>query len=37
MSYKPLKTDNIKVKWDTSIPVDNVRTYPKTDKRKKNA
>jgi len=33
--YTALKTDTIKQKWSTTVKVDNVRTFPKTSKKKK--
>lgn len=33
--YKALKTDTPKTKYKTTVPVDNVRTYPKTKRKKK--
>lgn len=33
--YSILKTDNIGAPWKGVVPVDNIRRYPKTKKRKK--
>ena len=33
--YKVLKTDTVKEKWSTTVPVDNIRTFPKVKKSKK--
>lgn len=32
--YKPIKTDTVTTKWNTTVTVNNVRRYPKNGRKK---